>query len=341
MKAIILVGGEGTRLRPLTYTTPKAMVPIINVPFIQHVTTHLKSHNINELILSMGYKPDKIKKYFDENPASEVNIIYNIEDIPLGTAGAVKFAQRHIQDSECFFVMNGDIFTDIDLSAMLDFHKKKKASVTIALEPVEDPSQFGVVELDSHKRIKRFIEKPKKEEAPSNLINAGFYILEPEIMEYIPENKFFMFERDVFPRLIAEKKPVFGYVTDAYWIDVGTPDKYLRLNADLLTGKCSSIKRLELKMTIPEGSKINATAKSEGPVLMGKNCRVEKNVVIIGPTVLGSNCILGQGSQIENSILWSGVHIGKNAKIKGCIIAENNLIDENTNLENKVINKLE
>jgi mannose-1-phosphate guanylyltransferase len=339
MKVIILVGGEGTRLRPLTYSTPKAMMPVLNIPFIHHVINHLNRHDINHIILSMGYKPDAIKKYFDVSSGTTSRIIYNIEDKPLGTAGAVKYAQKYLDKQEQFFVMNGDVFTDMDLTGMLNFHRSKKAAATIALTAVADPTQFGVVEIDSQYRIKRFVEKPKREEAPSNLINAGFYILEPKILKNIPEDKFTMFERDVFPQLIAAGEPVYGYVTDSYWIDMGTPHKYLRLSCDLLQGKCTSIKPHDEDIIISKNSIIDVESELQGPLLIDANCRIGKGVILKGPTVIGMNCEIAEDSKIEGSILWSSVSIGRNVKMKNCIIASNNFIEDNANLENEVINK--
>ncbi len=235
-QAVILIGGEGTRLRPLTYTTVKAMVPVLNRPYIEYLIEHLNNHNIKEIILAMGYKPDSMKEYFKNKAATAQKLIYSLEQIPLGTAGAVKNAAHYINKNKPFFVINGDIFADLNFTNMLRFHKKKKAKVTIALTPVEDPTRFGVVEIDCDQRIHRFIEKPKREEAPSNLINAGTYILEPEILERIPRDRKFMFEHDVFPQLISDNKPVYGYSTNTYWIDIGTPENYLKLNFDLLRG---------------------------------------------------------------------------------------------------------
>ena len=339
MKVIILVGGEGTRLRPLTYSTPKAMMPVLNIPFIHHIINHLNSHNIDHVILSMGYKPDAIKKYFDVYSGATSKIIYNIEDKPLGTAGAVKYAQKYIDKQEHFFVMNGDIFTDMDLTGMLHFHQSKKATATIALTAVADPTQFGVVEIDSRQRIKRFVEKPKKEEAPSNLINAGFYILDSKILKDIPEDKFTMFERDVFPQLIAAGEPVYGYITDSYWIDMGTPQKYLRLSCDLLQGKCTAIKPHDEDIIISKNSIINAESELQGPLLIDANCHIGKGVILKGPTVIGMNCNIAEDSEIESSIIWPSVNIGRNVKIKNCIIASDNFIEDNANLENEVINK--
>lgn len=332
-KAVVLVGGEGTRLRPLTYTTTKAMVPVLNIPFIQHVIHHLSSHDVTEIILAVGYRPDSIKNHFEKSGNTTAKLIYSIEQIPLGTAGAVKNATHYIGKDETLFILNGDIFTDLDLTEMFNFHRDKKASVTIALTPVNDPTQFGVVELDRQQRVTRFIEKPRHHEVTSNLINAGVYILESEILERIPHGKRFMFEHDVFPQLIAEGAPVYGYPTNAYWIDMGTPEKYLRLNQDLLLGKC----QLRNRVTERNTNKLHHQAKITGPVLIDEGCTIGKGVQIKGPSVIGSECSFGDYAVIEESILWSKVRVGEHAILRHCIIANDIPIENNAHIENTII----
>ena len=208
MNAVILVGGQGTRLRPLTYTTCKAMVPVLNKPFLEHVFSYLKRYGVTNIVLSVGYMPDQIRAYFGDGSSLGLRLTYVVEDSPLGTAGGVKNAERYLDGPTV--VMNGDIFTDIDLGAMVSFHKKRGAKVTIALTGVEDPSQYGVVETDAKGQVKRFVEKPAPGETTSNLINAGIYILEPEVLREVPANTRCMFERDLFPKLIQEGTPVTG-----------------------------------------------------------------------------------------------------------------------------------
>lgn len=335
MKAIILVGGEGTRLRPLTYTTVKAMVPILNKPFIEHVINYLRSHEITEVILAMGYKPDVIKEYFNNHPMS-TSLIYSVEETPLGTAGAVKYAQQHINDT--FFVFNGDIFCDVNLTDMLRFHQKHRSAATIALTPVDDPSQFGVIETDNNQRVKRFIEKPKREEAPSNMINAGIYILEPEIFDRIPHGEKCMFEHNVFPSLIADNKPVFGYPAEsAYWIDAGTPQKYMQLNFDLLNNKSSQIYSRKSEIITGDNTGIHQTARMFPPVLIERKCMIDEDVHIVGPAILGEGCKIGKGAIIENSILWENVEIGQKATVKNSILGTNNVIRDHETIDRQVI----
>jgi mannose-1-phosphate guanylyltransferase len=339
IQAVILVGGEGTRLRPLTYTTVKAMVPVLNKPYIEYLFEHLNNHNVKEIILAMGYKPDSIKEYFKKKDNIEQKLIYSLEQIPLGTAGAVKNAANYINRDKPFFVINGDIFTNLNFTNMFKFHKKKKAKVTIALTPVEDPTRFGVVEVDCDQRIHRFIEKPKREEAPSNLINAGTYILEPEILEYIPKDRKFMFEHDVFPQLILDRVPVYGYSTSTYWTDIGTPDNYLKLNFDLLLGASGLKKIINKKNAIDKSSTIHPQVKLVGSVVIDADCTIGQNVHLVGPVIIGSNSVVDSKVNIQNSILWSKVHVSENAIIKNCIIGNNVYIEPDTVLENSVVGK--
>ena len=337
MKAVILVGGEGTRLRPLTNNTVKAMVPVLNRPFIRHVLEHLKKHHIDTFIFAMGYKPDSLKKYFNINSIADTTLVYSIEPEPLGTAGAVKYAQQCIGDTDPFFVLNGDILTDLDLTDMLAFHRRQHAKVTISLTPVDDPSRYGVVETDSHQRIIQFIEKPGPGEATTNLINAGVYILQPEVLERIPYGKWSMFERDVFPQLIEQGEPVYGYPSHTYWIDMGTPDKYMQLNFDLLRGVFSSTKSDNENSRVEQQSYIPSDTILEGPVHIDSGCKIGKNVTLKGPVVIGPNCMIGDNAAVEKSILWHNVVIGNHTTIKNSIILDGNAIADNVNLDNTII----
>jgi mannose-1-phosphate guanylyltransferase len=338
MKAVILVGGEGTRLRPLTYTTVKAMVPILNRPFIQHLIRYLSSHGIDEVILAMGYKPDTIKRYFDGITA-DTRITYSIEDSPLGTAGAVKHAAGHLKKENTFFVFNGDIFTDLDLTDMLKFHKMKEAKATIALTPVDDPTHFGVVELDAQQRVLRFSEKPSREEARSTLINAGTYILGKEVLDYIPEGRFSMFEHDIFPGLLSEGMPVYGYVIDTYWMDMGTPGKYFELNCDLLNNKCSLVNCNSNTISTDPCTTIHTDARLGAPLVIDRDCVIGKGAELIGPCIIGKNCTIGENTQIENSLLWHNITVGDNVVVKNCIIASDCSIKDNIHIENSILYK--
>ncbi len=320
MRGVLLVGGEGTRLRPLTYSIPKPMVPVGNKPFLEHVISLLKKHKIEELILALCYFPDRIIRYFGEGERFGMKMHYRTEPFPLGTGGAV----RNVKDlvgEETFAVLNGDIFTDIDLSAMLEFHKERRAWVTIAMIPVEDPSPFGVIVTDERGRILRFVEKPPRELAPSNLINAGVYLMEPHVLERIPPGVFSMLERDLFPSLAEEGAPIYGFEARCrYWIDIGTPERYLDLNLRLLSDGF-------IPSSPPEGIEV------EGPVALGEGNEISPKAKIKGPAVVGSRCEIEEGVIIEEAVIWDEVRIGRGAHLRRCIIASRCRIGEGTVVE--------
>ena len=336
MKSIILVGGEGTRLRPLTYSVVKSMVPVVNRPFIEHVIGRLALHNINEIVMAMGYKPDSILEYFKNGAGGRVKLTCNLEEKPLGTAGAVKHAGLHVD--ETLFVLNGDVFSDIDYTGMLDFHRRNKARVTIALTQVDDPTKFGVVETDKDGRVIRFTEKPKWEDVRSHWINAGVYILEPEVLDYIPDDTFYMFEKGVFTEMLNKGELVYAYASDAYWIDMGTPEKYHQINNDMLSGKCTSpIYRAEPIITGP-GTNVHTTARITGPILIGAGCKIGENVELTGPVIFGRGCHVKKGTRITNSILWDNIVIGEEALITNSIIASGDNIKDGIRIDGLTIN---
>jgi mannose-1-phosphate guanylyltransferase len=325
MKAVILVGGEATRLRPLTCNTPKIMVPVLNRPFFEHFAGYLKAHNIVDIVLAVGKSPEQIRDYFGDGSKLGVRITYSIEDFPMGTAGAVKNAEKFLDDS--FVVFNGDVFTDIDLSMLMQLHRKNKATASLALTPVDDPAIYGVVETDSQGRVKRFIEKPSRDKVTTNMINAGIYILEPDILSYIAPNAFSMFEHDVFPPLLEKGQAIYGYPFHDYWIDMGTPDKYLRLQHDLLRRHAGD-KGIEF-----EGeSFVHSSARIEGPALIGEACFIDKNSVVRGPAVLGMRCRVEEGAVIEGAILWQDCKIGRGARLRNCLIASRCYIGEESEI---------
>lgn len=314
MKAVILVGGEATRLRPLTCNTPKIMIPVLNRPLFEHLVGYLKKHNIVDIILAVGKSPLQIQDYFGDGSKLGVRLTYSIEDLPLGTAGAVKNAERFLDDS--FVVLNGDIFTDIDVGAMVRLHRKNKAVASLALTPVEDPTVYGVVETDSEDRVKRFIEKPPRDKVTTNMINAGIYILEPDILSHIAPNTFSMFERDVFPPLLEAGQLVYGYPFQDYWIDIGTPDKYLKLHHDLLPRYVG-----DEGIRFEGESFVHSSARIEAPAIIGEGCFIDGNCIVKGPVVLGARCRIQEGAVVEGAVLWQDCQIGKGAKARNCLVA--------------------
>lgn len=341
MKAVILVGGEGTRLRPLTCNTTKAMVPVLNKPFLEHLLSYLKGHGITDIILAMSYLPERIQDYFGDGAEMSVRLSYCIEEEPLGTAGAVKNAERYLD--ETFLMLNGDVFTDLDITAMIDFHRERKAGATIAVTPVDDPTAYGLIETDADGRITRFLEKPSWEEVTTNMINAGVYVLEPGILAQIPLRKKVSIERETFQQLLAQGEPMYACSSSAYWLDMGTPEKYLRLNHDLLLGKALSLFNATGSVQIGDGSQINPSANIKAPALIGEGCVIGPGVEIKGPTVLGPECKVDEGATIEGAVLWNNVKIGKKAVLRNCIVAarcqihEESEVPDNCVLGDKVV----
>ncbi|MFH0847023.1 MAG: NDP-sugar synthase [Chloroflexota bacterium] len=318
MKAVILVGGKGTRLLPLTCNLPKPMVPVLNQPFMEYVIEHLSQHGVREIIMAMNYLPDAIATYFGSGAAFDSHIIYEVEKTPMDTAGAVKNCEDHCDGA--FFVLNGDIFTDLDLKDMIRFHRSKKAKATICLTPVADPTAYGLIETDRGGRVTRFLEKPKPEEITTNMINAGTYILELDVLNHIPRDTPFSFERKLFPTLLESGVPVYAYPSDAYWIDIGRPEKYHQLNRDLL-------KNRRKKTIIGEGCQIHPSAKLRGAVVIGAGCAVGENAVI-QDSVIWRNVQIEAGAMIKGSLVADGCHLKQGCRLEEAILGEHVTIGE-------------
>ncbi len=337
-KAVILAGGEGTRLRPLTNGIPKPMLPVLNHPFLEHTIRYLTKYGITEVILALSYLPDIITDYFGDGRRLGVQMHYTLEDSPLGTAGAVKNAGEYLGST--FLVLNGDIYTDLDIAAMFDFHRKRKAKATIALTWVDNPCAFGVVETDRSRRVKRFIEKPAPAEVTTNWINAGVYILEPEVLQQVPDNTHYMFERGLFPRLLELGETMCGYQFRGQWLDMGTPEKYLCLNCDLLL----SDKRPgfighpgENGLYCAKNAVIDASARIDGPAVIASRSRIGPRVYIRGPVVIGPDCTIGAGAVLDATVLWRGVTIGEGAVLKKCVIGNDTEIQPRERVIDRVI----
>lgn len=339
LKAVILVGGPGTRLQPLTFSVPKPMVPVLNFPFLEHTLAHLKQFGIEEVILAMSYLPDAISEYFGDGERYGMRLTYCIEKEPMGTAGAVKNAAAYLDRP--FIVLNGDdVFIEMNFHEAFVFHHKKRAKATIFLTMVDNPSAFGVVETDENQKVQRFIEKPPPGTVTTNWINAGGYILEPDVLEYIPINQHYMFEKGLFPRLLDSGEPVYGYPYRGYWLDMGTLEKYYSLNMDLLLAKVNSPlihNSGEDGIHCGPDVIIHPSAVITAPVIIDRGCRIDKNVRLKGPVVLGQNCLLGDGASLENAVLWDNVRIGANSRMSRCIISSNTVIDNQQDFMNCVV----
>jgi len=336
LTAVILVGGEGTRLRPLTYSVPKSMVPVLNRPFLEHVIAYLKKYGVGHIILTLSYRPEVIQAYFGDGDTVKVPLTYCVEDSPLGTAGAVKNTEQHLDST--FIVLNGDVFTDLDIADMLAFHRQRKAKATIALTWVDNPCAFGVVETDADGRVRRFTEKPAPDKVTTNWINAGVYILEPEVLKHVPAGSHYMFEKGLFPLLLNLGEPVYGYPYRDYWLDMGTPEKYLCLNCDLLSSRARSaliddVKKLsgDPKTVIHPSARITASA------VIAHRCQIGPGVQLKGPVIIAPDCCIGENAILEEVVLWNGVNIGRGAFLKRCVIGSNARIRDNARVTNRVV----
>ena len=336
MKAVILVGGEATRLRPLTYTMPKAMVSVLNTPFLGHVIRHLVSHQVRDIVLAQTYFSPLITDYFGDGSRFGIKLTYEVEDTPLGTAGAVKNAEKYLDKT--FLVLNGDTFTDLDITAMIAYHRERKAKATIALTPVDDPTSYGLVDTDAQDRVTRFLEKPSRDQITTNMINAGTYILEPDVLSRIPSQSSFSFERELFPLLLEQGEPVYAYPSSAYWIDIGTPEKYFQLHQDLLSGQSTQHSHpVGEEAILGEQSFIDPTAQIKGPVLIGSNCTIGRRVKLIGPVVIGADSLISADAVVEASIIWRNVQIGPRVHLKDSIVADNCRIDSDSIVEGSIL----
>lgn len=330
MKALILVGGLGTRLRPLTVNTPKAMMPVLNRPFMAHVIDHLCKHGVNEIILTRGHLAGQMESYFGDGSKSGITIRYIDESRPLGTAGGIKNCEQYLKDT--FFALNGDVFSTINLTDMLRVHREKGAVATIALTPVENPAAFGLVETESDGRIKRFIEKPKPDEMTTDMINAGCYILEPEVLGYIQHDTVTSIERETFQLLLKNHRPFYAYNDrESYWIDMGNLDKYFQLNMDMLSGRCTGL-TLSSGVQTGENIVVDSSTRFDGRIVLGDNCRIGAGVTISGPAIFGDGCTISDNSFIGNAVVWNGVRVGDNSSIENSIMADSCVISEDNKI---------
>jgi len=332
MKAVIIAGGPGTRLRPLTYNTPKVIMPMSNLPFVVRQIELLKRHGITELILNLHYLSDDILKILGDGKKYGVHIDYSMETDPLGTCGAVKNAEEYFDD-DLLLVFNGDVLTDLDLTALIKFHRKKKSSATIALTPVENPEAFGLVLTNESGRVERFWEKPKLSEvahlAPF-FINAGTYVLDPKLFKSVPKDKFFMFETDFFPSLLKRGIPMYGFPSHSYWIDIGNPAKYLEAHRAILDKKVrvyvsGAVTR---KVHIGKKTKISSRAVLEGPSQIGNNCKIAEHARIGRYATIGDGVEIGPNAIIENCVILNGAKIGAGAVVSNAIVGRLSEIED-------------
>ncbi len=316
-----MAGGEGTRLRPLTSNQPKPMVPIAGKPCMEHILELLRDHGFEDIIITVAFLPQAIRSYFGDGEALGLRISYSVEESPLGTAGSVRHAADQLD--EPFIVISGDALCDVDLTKLVEFHREREAAVTIGLKSVENPLEFGIVVTDDDGKIERFLEKPTWSQVFSDTINTGIYVLQPEVLRHVPTDRPYDFSKELFPLLLEMGRPMYGYVMDGYWQDIGNLDQYREANYDALDGKVAlNIPGIQLRgnIWIGEGVDLDDLDQVEGPAYIGNNCRVAREASIGPHSVLGNNVTLRERARTERSIIDSRTHIGRSVLIEGAIV---------------------
>ncbi|MDQ2969328.1 MAG: sugar phosphate nucleotidyltransferase [Actinomycetota bacterium] len=321
MKAVVMAGGEGTRLRPLTSNQPKPMVPVVGKPCMEHILELLREHGMNEVIVTVAFLPQAIRSYFGQGETLGMEIGYSVEESPLGTAGSVRLAAKQL--AETFLVISGDALCDVDLSALVAFHKEKGAAVTIGLKSVDNPLEFGIVVTDEEGRIERFLEKPSWGQVFSDTINTGIYVVEPEVLKHVPPDRPYDFSKELFPYLLEMGRPLYGFVMDGYWQDIGNLDQFRQANFDALEENVRlNIPGIRIRgnVWLGEGVEIGDLEQIEGPAYIGNYCRVAPGAVVGAHSVLSNSVTLRERTRVTRSVIDSSTHVGRNALIEGAIL---------------------
>nr|WP_221308559.1 mannose-1-phosphate guanyltransferase [Nocardiopsis mwathae] len=320
-----MAGGEGTRLRPMTANQPKPLLPVVNKPIMEHVLRLLRRHGIEDTVVTVQFLATLIRNYFGDGEELGMNLSYVAEEVPLGTAGSVKNAEDHLR-GEPFIVISGDALTDIDLSDMVRFHRENGAMVTIGLKRVPNPLEFGIIIVDDQGRIQRFLEKPTWGQVFSDTVNTGIYIMEPEVLDHVAAGEVVDWSGDVFPKLLKDGAPLYGYIAEGYWEDVGTHESYLRSQADVLSGKVDvDIEGFEVSpgVWVAEGAEVDPEAVLKGPLYIGDYAKVEAGAELREFTVLGSNVVVRSEAFLHRAVVHDNVYIGSSANMRGCVIGKN------------------
>jgi mannose-1-phosphate guanylyltransferase/phosphomannomutase len=334
VRGMVMAAGAGTRLRPLTYAIPKPMVPIANRPVLEYTVENLKRYGITDIIFNLHNYPEQIRDHFKDGSSWGVRIQYSLEPKLLGTAGGVRKAGWFLEDST-FLVMSGDGLTDINLSKLLAFHTQKKSSATIGLKCVDERFDYGVTLTDARGRIQKFIEKPQWRDVFSNQVNTGIYVFEPRILKQIPPRRIVDFGHEIWPKLLAKGEPIYGYLTDRYWCDVGNLTEYRRAQRDFLEGKVGfSPPGIEIRpgIWVDKGTRIASGVKLEAPCLIGRGSRIEKSSLIGAYTVIGQDARIGPGSSLRNCILWDRVSVGRRGRLENCVIGHSAHVTESISM---------
>ena len=335
MKAVIMAGGEGTRLRPLTSHRPKPLTPALNLPIMEHIVLLLKDHGITEIVVTLHYLADEIEGYFGDGSEWGVSMVYSVEDTPLGTAGSVKQAEEHLKD-DTFLIISGDALTDIDLGRAIKYHEDKQSLATIVLAHVHNPLEFGVVITDDDGRIRRFLEKPSWGEVFSDTVNTGMYILDPSIFDYMEMGKSYDWSQHIFPQILSESKPMFGYVMDGdYWCDVGSLQQYREAQYTVLDGRtrvkigAGNGERRASEVWLGEGCDIDPAARIIPPVVIGHNATIKAGAEVGPYSVIGDNAIIEEQATVHRSVLWDNVYVGVDSRLSACTVCSHVTIKRN------------
>src|SRR5256884_621647 len=328
MKAVVMAGGEGSRLRPLTIRRPKPMVPIAGKPVMEHILNLLKRHGITEVIVTVQYLASSIEDYFGNGSQFGMRITYSREDVPLGAAGSVKNAEDQL--TEPFLVISGDALTDYNLTDIIKFHQEKKSMATLMLAHVHNPLEYGVIITNEEGHITQFLEKPSWGEVFSDTINTGIYVLDPKIFTYFEANKQFDFSQELFPMMLKKGDAIYGYVAPkGYWCDVGNLSEYMRANADALQGHVDidiPAKNIGGNIWCEEGVEIADDAQLYGPIYLAHDCKIRPGAIVHGPSTIGHYAIVDERAQIDRSIVWNNSYIGERAELRGAIVASSTSI---------------
>jgi NDP-sugar pyrophosphorylase family protein len=338
MKAILLAGGKGTRLRPLTIHTPKPIVPIFERPFL-HYQLDLLKHvaEIDQVVLSLNYQPRRIEEIFGDGGEAGLSIRYVVEPAPLGTAGAVRYAGDSLRESVVVF--NGDVLTEVDLAAVIALHRERKAKATIVLTPVENPTAYGLVETDASGRVQRFLEKPTPDQITCDTINAGIYVLEPDTFDRIPVDTPWSIERSFFPSLIERAETFVAYVYRGYWIDIGTPEKYSQVHRDIMDGRFRAAPFADAPSTawVAPDARVEDGVTLEAPCFVGEGAVIKTGARIGAYSVVGRHCHVEEHAVVERSILWANTRICQEAAVRRSILGRQCHIGRNATVEDGVV----
>jgi mannose-1-phosphate guanylyltransferase/phosphomannomutase len=321
MKAVVMAGGEGTRLRPLTSNQPKPMVPVVGKPCMEHILELLREHGLTDVVVTVAFLPQAIRSYFGQGETLGMQIGYSVEESPLGTAGSVRLAAKQLD--ETFLVISGDALCDVDLGALVDFHRERGAAVTIGLKSVENPLEFGIVVTDEEGRIERFLEKPSWSQVFSDTINTGIYVVEPEVLRHVPADRPYDFSKELFPYLLEMGRPLYGYVMDGYWQDIGNLDQFRQANFDALEENVRlNIPGIRIRgnVWLGEGVDIADLEQIEGPAYIGNYCRVAPGATVGSHSVLANNVTLRERARTTRSVIDASTHIGRSSLIEGAIL---------------------